>query len=330
MVKKSINSEKDIVTDFIKYSAVTAFLCGLVFLSEFLGSMTALFSLTPPILFYLNHKRLMPAALMVIAVAVFMTVVALSFPELESADSGLFYVYEFGALNVFLLIFLSRESDFIGVIFKSSLFAFLAILFVAGSLSLFYSVNLHDYIALMIDVNVDKMLSMADAAKLTVEQRELLVQGYAELRALYKTIYPALFFVGFEFVVVLNLFAVKIYFAKDSNRIDLGRLTSWSPDERWIIGLISFGFLYFVKNDIVHFIALNGSIVFLTLYLFSGFCIMSYFFKEKKVSALMQGIIYFSVVFVNEFKFIVIAIGAFNVWFDFRKKIKNKIKNENT
>lgn len=314
MVRVNVNNDNYIVKDFLKYLAVAVLMCGLSFFSGFLGSMTALFAVAPVILFYVNRKSLLLAVLMVFVAALMLSMVA-------GIDGGLYYMYEFGALNVFMLLMLSRETDFINIVFRSSLFAFIVIFIVTGSLAVIFGVNLHEVIAYAIDTNIEKAIEAYSVLDVPADQREQLLKVYSDLRALFKQIYPALLFVGFELIASINLFVVKRYFLKDEDRIDTSRISLWSPDEKWIFGLISFGFLYFVKSEPVHMIALNGLIIFLALYFFSGFCIVSYFFKEKKVSALMQGIIYFSIVFVNELKFLVIALGAFNIWFDFRKRI---------
>jgi uncharacterized protein YybS (DUF2232 family) len=239
------------------------------------------------------------------------------------AEGGFYYIYEFGILNAFLLMLLSRESDLIHVIFRSSVFAYLTVVIVVGSLAVIYDVNVHEAISFMIDSSIDRIMEMYENVELPADQAKALTDMYESLKALFKKTYPALLFVGFELVATLNLLVINRFFLDDKKKFDTEKLLSWSPNERWVFGLIAFGFLYFVKIELVNFIALNGIIVFLALYFFSGFAIMNHFFKAKKTSAFMQGIIYFLLVLISEFKFIIIAVGLFDIWFDFRK-IKHK------
>jgi uncharacterized protein YybS (DUF2232 family) len=250
--------------------------------------------------------------MMIVLAAVFVTV-------LMGVQGGFYYIYEFGVLNAFLILVLRRESEFVDVVFKSSLFAFITIAVVVGSLTAIYNINVHDAIGAVIDSNIDKVIELYNSVDMPAEQVEQLKGIYLNLKGLLKKIYPAMIFIGFEVIIASNLFVINRFFLKKEQKVDTEGLLKWMPNERWVFGLILFGFLFFVKNSAVNMAALNGLIVFLALYFFSGFCIMNYFFKAKNIPVFVQGLIYFGFLLMSELKYIIIAFGVFDVWLDFRK-----------
>jgi uncharacterized protein YybS (DUF2232 family) len=311
-----INSRKSILSDFFIYSLITVLFCGFSFKKGFIGGVTALFTIAPPTLFYINHKRLDIAFFMII-------VVAAAVFAFVGRQGCFYYTYEFGVLNTFLLLVLKKESEFIKIVFRSSLFTYIAIFFVLGSLAVLYKINVHEVIVGFIDSQISELTGLYEKIDLTTDQVEQISVIYNDIAKLFKRIYPAFIFVGFEVIVTLNLYVINRLFLKKEQKIDTQRLLKWTPEENLVWGLIVFGFLYFIKNSYTSFVAINGLVIFLAIYFFSGFCIVNYFLKTKKISIFIQGLIYFIIVLMNEIKFILIMLGVFDIWFDFRK-IKKK------
>jgi hypothetical protein len=310
------NNKKSIISDFLIYSLITILFCSFSFAKGYIGGITALFTIAPPTLFYINHKRLGISFFMII-------VVAAAIFAFVGKKGCFYYTYEFGVLNTFLFLALKEESGFVKIVFKSSLFASIAIFFVLGSLAVLYKVNVHEVIVGFIDTQIGELMRMYEKVDLTTEQLEQVSIIYDNIMQLFKKIYPALLFVGFEVIVTVNLYAINRFFLKDERKIDTHKLLKWTPNENLVWGLIFFGFLYFIKNDYTSFVALNGLIIFMAVYFFSGLCIVNHFFKTRKIPIFVQGMIYFIIILMNELKFVLVILGVLNIWFDFRK-IKKK------
>ena len=55
------------------------------------------------------------------------------------------------------------------------------------------------------------------------------------------------------------------------------------------------------------------------IYFFQGIAIVSFFFKKKEVPFFLKFFIYTLIVIQQIFALLVIGIGFFDTWFDFRK-----------
>lgn len=316
-----VNSRNDSVKEFLTYSLATVVLCGLLFVQGAFSSFMAFFTIAPPTLYYIKQKRLTSAFAIIIIAAISVFLFA-------GIDGATYYLYEFGVLNVFLILALKNEADFTKIVFRSSFMSYLAILIAVCSLSIIYKVNIHNAIVELIEQNVSDALKAYEKVPMTAEQAAQFKEIFATLAEMFKKVYPALIFIGFEIIAVINLLILNALFLKKEKKLDTASLLIWSPSESFVWGVIFFGFLYFVKSPYTEFAALNGLILFLTLYFFSGLCIIAYLFKQRNVSVFIQGLFYLIMITVAELKYIVIALGIFNIWFDFRKKRVASPKNE--
>ncbi len=298
--------------EIARYFIVTALL-SVVSLSQGLtGSMAALFLIAPPTLLYLKHDRLADA----VAVIALVTITVFLFAGYEGV---LYYAYEFAVLNVFLLLVLKRESKITSVIFRSSVYTYLAVFFVVGSLAIIYNVNIHNVVSELVDSTISEIAKLYKQAELDAQQATQIEAIYKSITDLFKQIYPAIIFIGLEVIVTVNLLVLNRFFLKENKKFDTRELLNWSPNENLVWGVILFGFLLFVKNDYAGMVAQNGLIVFLSIYFFCGLCVANYFFRIKKVPVFVQMTLYFALIVISGLKYVLIGIGLFDIWFDFRK-----------
>jgi len=68
---------------------------------------------------------------------------------------------------------------------------------------------------------------------------------------------------------------------------------------------------------------MNGLIVFLTIYFFQGIAVVSFFFDKKHFSRIARMLLYGLIVLQQLLLIVVIGLGFFDTWIDFRKLDKN-------
>ena len=197
------------------------------------------------------------------------------------------------------------------------------ILFIAGFFGLFYysqmistgmgvilSDCLNQYIAM--NSNLYRDLGMSE------EQVQQLTQAlkYALIR-----IIPS---ISIAFLMVsawLNLLATRLIFQNSQPGVpEYGALNCWKSPELLVWGVIASGAILFIPSDSLQILGSNILIVLSVIYFFQGIAVISYFFEKRKVSKPAMYLLYAFLVIHLPSVILVMGIGLFDVWADFRKQ----------
>jgi len=82
------------------------------------------------------------------------------------------------------------------------------------------------------------------------------------------------------------------------------------------------GGMLFVPLEGMTVVGMNLLIVTGLIYLFQGFAIAAFFFRQKQVPKMFR-LLFYGLILVQQYMLIVlIAFGLFDLWVDFRKRIK--------
>ena len=131
------------------------------------------------------------------------------------------------------------------------------------------------------------------------------------------------------FITWMNILIIKRILKKEDVTMSwLGILSHWkAPDYLvWfaILTLVSI----FIPIASIKIIGLNIFIVLLLIYFFQGIAIVSFFFTKKKVPFFVRFFIYTLIIIQQIFAVIIIGVGFFDTWFDFRKlNLKQNLQN---
>lgn len=99
---------------------------------------------------------------------------------------------------------------------------------------------------------------------------------------------------------------------------DYGPLNLWKPPEFLVWAAIAAGMTLFM--DEFRIIGANIVILLMPVYFFSGIGVISWFFEQKKLPALLR-VFFFTLIALQQFLlFLVISIGFFDIWFNFRNR----------
>ncbi len=132
------------------------------------------------------------------------------------------------------------------------------------------------------------------------------------------------FWIGTSLVVTgLNLFFLRRWCADRKPFPNWGSFAVWRLDDRWIWGVIGSAAVYLLnvylmRLEGVGIVSANAIVVLAFVYFFQGLAIAIHF--SRRFSPLGRILVYTTFVLMFQFLgFVVVVIGVFDFWFDFRK-----------
>ncbi len=177
---------------------------------------------------------------------------------------------------------------------------------------------------------------LADFSQSVAHNREFLLQLYRsmgmpaesipdferflnEIQSIVIRILPALIITTTLFVIWINILLGR-YLLKSRNLgyQAYGKLNLWKAPDYLIWGVIGFGLLMLIPDDLSKTIGLNGLMTMMMVYFFQGVAIVSFFFEKKQVPRFAKIMLY-ALLILQEVLLVVIAIGFIDVWANFRK-----------
>lgn len=100
---------------------------------------------------------------------------------------------------------------------------------------------------------------------------------------------------------------------------DFGPLTTWAAPEKIVWGAIGCTVALMLPPAGVKLIGLNGILIFMMIYFLHGIAIVAFFFDKKKFPRMARTLIYTLIAIQHIFALVVIALGFFDLWVNFRK-----------
>lgn len=171
--------------------------------------------------------------------------------------------------------------------------------------------------------NIQESIQFYAQLDIPAEQIDLIRDNLKQITHFFTNIFPALVLVSALFTVWINTLAAREIFQKNGVPYpDFGDLSRWKAPEKLIWFLLASGGLLLMPVEGVMFLGLNLLIICLYVYLLQGLSIVSFIFKTKNVHRIFRMPCYF-LIFAQQFIILlVIAVGVFDLWVDFRKYIK--------
>ena len=100
---------------------------------------------------------------------------------------------------------------------------------------------------------------------------------------------------------------------------DFGPLTTWAAPEKLVWGAIGCTVALMLPATGIKLIGLNGILIFMMIYFLHGIAIVAFFFDKKKFPRMARTLIYTLIAVQHIFALVVIALGFFDLWVNFRK-----------
>ena len=171
--------------------------------------------------------------------------------------------------------------------------------------------------------NIQESIQFYAQLDIPAEQIDSIKDNFKQITHFITNIFPAILLVSASFTVWINVLAAREIFRKNKMWYpDFGDLSSWKAPESLIWILIATGIMLLIPIEWAKILGLNLLIICLFVYLLQGLSIIGFLFKTKNVHRLFRIPCYFLIFAQQYIILVVIAIGAVDLWVDFRKFIK--------
>ena len=141
---------------------------------------------------------------------------------------------------------------------------------------------------------------------------------------------PALVFLSFAFITLVNiLYLLRRFPERRGQWFSLVSLREWKAPEQLVWALIGCGFILFVPGlGSIRSVAFNLLLVIGALYFAQGLAVIGFFFAKNKVPRFLRALTYVLIVFQQIFTLVVVGLGLFDLWGDFRRLRKDKLTSQ--
>ncbi len=156
-------------------------------------------------------------------------------------------------------------------------------------------------------------------AKMQPDELALLTESMQQAAGLVTRHLPAMSLVAFGLVSATTLSVTARIARRQGVMVTVGSYNSFRTPEQLIWLGIAAGFAMLAAQDAVTLVASNILIPLAVLYGFQGGAVLSHYFSRSKLASVLRTMTLVLLVFQPYLLLILIAIGVFDLWFDFRK-----------
>jgi len=182
----------------------------------------------------------------------------------------------------------------------------------ATSIKTLVSENVRKYIELTIELYKGMGIIPADVDK----DPDFL----KEIHFFFVGILPALVIASTLFYIWATLILAKpILISRNLNYPGFGPLNLWKAPEFLVWIVIGCGLMLLIPETSLKLLGINGLLILMPVYFFQGIAIVAFFFEKKQLPRFLRIVLY-SLIAVQLFLWpVVIGMGFFDVWLNFRK-----------
>jgi uncharacterized protein YybS (DUF2232 family) len=302
-----------------------------VVLVPFIGPIAVIMTPLPMIFCYFRLGRNQALAALVIAIGVVSVVL-----ELLGRSASLPVLAMIGFTGILLAEILQRRYS----LEKTFILASLALFFSGLGFILYYAAQARIEPSSLVEMYIAGILrenlKLYGQMNISEEQIRLVRDNSAEITRFFVGIFPALALVGAMTTVWFNLLAGRSLLRGSANGFpEFGDLTLWKTPDRLVWVLIAAGLMMLIPEDWLEMVVpgetlvimgMNILIVCCLIYFFQGMAITAFFFRLKNISVIFRWLFYMLLAVQQYTIVFVIALGLFDLWIDFRKRLV-KIKD---
>lgn len=173
---------------------------------------------------------------------------------------------------------------------------------------------------------LDAAMRMQEKIGFSQESLAMLKERAPQIVDMMLEILPALLLLSFAFIVLINILYLGRRFPERRGQwFTLAQLREWKGPEALVWGLVACGFSLFITDlGVLRVVALNLLLVIGAFYFAQGLAVIGFFFHKNNVPRFLRGLTYVLIVFQQIFTLLVVGIGLFDLWGDFRRLSKDK------
>lgn len=171
-----------------------------------------------------------------------------------------------------------------------------------------------------VEENLKMTLSLYESMGMPEEKIVLISNALDTIKYLLVRILPGLTAAMLMFVAWINILtAGPVLRKKNLFFPDYGPLTLWKAPENLVWIAIAAGMVLLLPMKLPGIIGINIVIVLVTIYFFQGIAIIQFYFEKKKFPTMLRGILYALIAIQQLLLILVIGVGFFDTWVNFRR-----------
>jgi uncharacterized protein YybS (DUF2232 family) len=168
--------------------------------------------------------------------------------------------------------------------------------------------------------NLELTVALYRQMGVSEEQIRFLEEALPVIQSVLVGMMPSLVVAATLTVVWLSVLGARPVFQRYGLAFpDYGPLDHWKAPEPLVWAAIASGVLLLLPGFGLKIIGLNGLIVLMVVYFFQGIAVVSFYLRKKQVPRLVRVMLYFIVAVQQLVMLVVIGVGFFDTWFNFRK-----------
>jgi uncharacterized protein YybS (DUF2232 family) len=212
---------------------------------------------------------------------------------------------------------------------KTVLYPCLSVIGSGVALALFYSAfsqaALSSLVNLYVKQNLDLTLELYRQMSMPEETIQTLSRSLENIQYVLVRVIPGMAVMSTLFVTWVNLLMTRsLVRFRGLKALNFGSLNRWKSPEILVWVVIAGGLLLLVPVKSLKIIGLNIVIALIMIYFIQGISIVSFYFDKRKFPRILRGVLYGLIGVQQLFSLLVIGLGFFDLWIDFRKIDKNE------
>jgi uncharacterized protein YybS (DUF2232 family) len=140
------------------------------------------------------------------------------------------------------------------------------------------------------------------------------------LNSAFVAVMPGMFIVSYMTTVWLNVLIIKRLLARIGIRLkNMENLNRFRAPDRLVWAVIGFGILLALPVGSLKYLGINCLIILMLIYFFQGIAVISFYFQKKQSPTFLKVFCYGLIAVQIYFLILVIGLGFFDNWINFRK-----------
>jgi uncharacterized protein YybS (DUF2232 family) len=205
-----------------------------------------------------------------------------------------------------------------------------AMLAVTGGVMLYFFgswVSMMDQFRESVTQQLTSAMRVHEKMGLSQESLELLKERAPQIAGAMIELLPALLFISLGFAVLINiLFLCRRFPERRSGWLSVDLFREWKGPDSLVWGLIACGFVLLVPGlELARILAVNLLLIIGASYFAQGLAVIAFFYHKNNVPRFLRAITYVLILFQQIFTLLVVGLGLFDLWGDFRRLKKNNL-----
>ena len=207
---------------------------------------------------------------------------------------------------------------------KTFVYACIVVLSFSVLVVLFYSnitgLQVGSLVSAYIVKNLELTLEFYQSMGMPEENIRLISNSMESFQYVLIRIIPALAIALILFIIWTSLMLAKPMFkTKNLFYPDFGRLKLWKAPEYLVWVAIACAILILIPEKAIRLMGINGILILMAIYFFQGMAIVSFYFEKRQFPRLLKLFLYSLIAIQQVILLIVVMLGFFDIWFNFRK-----------